>query len=48
MRKKTKRNPASKPKTRKMESSPRGKRKPPSTAKDKEELIRIWSEDLCE
>lgn len=48
MRKKAKRTPASKPKTRKMESSPRGKRKPPSAAKDKEELIRIWDEDLCE
>jgi len=50
MRKKAKRKPSTKPKARKVESGSKGKLKPkiPSTAKDKEELIRIWDEDLCE
>ncbi len=50
MRKKAKRNPPSKPKPRKVESGSKGKSKPktPSTAKEQEELIRIWDEDLCE
>jgi hypothetical protein len=70
MRKKAKRNPASKPKSRKVEGGPvttkdtgqtektnrrQGNRVSrissgpcPATAKDKEELIRIWDEDLCE
>ncbi len=50
MRKIAKSNPLPKPKSRKVESGSRGKSKPqtPSTAKDKEELIRIWDEDLCE
>jgi hypothetical protein len=50
MRKKAKRKPSTKPKSRKVESGSRGKPKPqtPSTAKEKEELIRIWDEDLCE
>jgi hypothetical protein len=48
MRKKGKRKSISKPKIRKVETGSRGKRKPPSNTKDKEELIRIWDEDLCE
>jgi hypothetical protein len=50
MKKKAKRKPPSKPKIRKVESGAKGKRKPPaaSTEKDKEELIQIWDEDLCE
>ena len=50
MRKKAKRKSPSKPKIRKVESGARGKRKSQTsaTAKDKEELIRIWDEDLCE
>lgn len=50
MRKKAKRKAPSKPKNRKVESGAQGKPKPKTqtTAKDKEELIRIWDEDLCE
>lgn len=48
MRKKAKRNPTAKPKTRKVNSALKVNRKPPATVKDKEELIRIWGEDLCE
>lgn len=50
MRKKAKRKPPSKPKSRKVESGLKGKRKPgtPVSIKEKEELIRIWDEDLCE
>ena len=48
MRKKPKRKLPSKPKSRKVESGSKGKPKTPSTNKDKEELIRIWNEDLCE
>lgn len=50
MRKKAKRKGPPKPKSRKVESGPRGKRKPgtPASLKEKEELIRIWDEDLCE
>ena len=48
MRKKAKRKTTSKPKPRKAESGPKGKRKTPVTPKDKEELIRTWNEDLCE
>ncbi len=50
MRKKAKRKPPSKPESRKVESGAKGKRKSqtPSTANEKEELIRIWDEDLCE
>jgi hypothetical protein len=50
MSKKAKRKLPPKPKIRKVESAPGGKRKPGTSAsiKDKEELIRIWDEDLCE
>ncbi len=48
MRKKTKRKPPSKPKIRKVESGAKGKRKTQTSVKEKEELIRIWDEDLCE
>lgn len=48
MRKKAKRKAPSKPKIRSVESGPKGKRKTPSATKEKEELIRIWDEDLCE
>jgi len=50
MKKKAKRKPPSKPKIRKVESGAKGKSKPESqsSAKDKEELIQIWDEDLCE
>jgi hypothetical protein len=48
MRKKAKRKAPSKPKSRKVESGLKGKRKPPFITKEKEELIRIWDEDLCE
>jgi hypothetical protein len=50
MRKKAKRKPPSKPESHKVESGAKGKSKPQtaSTTKDKEELIRIWDEDLCE
>jgi hypothetical protein len=50
MRKKVKRKAPPKPKTRRVESGSRGKSKPktPSRAKEQEELIRIWDEDLCE
>jgi len=47
-RKKTKRKSPSKPHSRKVESNAKGKPKSQTTAKDKEELIRIWDEDLCE
>ena len=48
MSKKAKPKRSSKP--RKAESGPQKKPKPktPSTAKEQEELIRIWDEDLCE
>ena len=50
MRKKARIKSPSKPKIRKVESSPKGKLKPrtPSATQNKEELIRIWDEDLCE
>jgi hypothetical protein len=48
MRKKAKRKAPSKPKSRKVKSGSKGKRKAPSTEREKEELIRIWNEDLCE
>ena len=48
MRKKANRKAAAKPKSRKVESGSKGKRKSPATAKEKEELVRIWNEDLCE
>ncbi|MDH3257396.1 MAG: hypothetical protein OEM27_07245 [Nitrospinota bacterium] len=49
-RKKAKPKRASKPKIRKTESGAqkKPKLKTPSTAKEQEELIRIWDEDLCE
>lgn len=48
MRKKAKRKVPSKPKSRKVKSGSKGKPKALSTVKEKEELIRIWDEDLCE
>jgi len=48
MRKKSKRKAPSKPKTRKVEPGSKGKPKALTTDKEKEELIRIWNEDLCE
>ena len=48
MKKKSKRKAPAKPKSRKVESVPKGKQKPPCNAKEKEELTRIWDEDLCE
>ena len=50
MRKKAAKKAVVKPKSRRVSSASGGKRKPlnTSTAKDKEKLIRIWNEDLCE
>ena len=48
MRKKPKGKAPSKLKSRKVPSGSRGKRKTPTITIEKEELIRIWNEDLCE
>jgi hypothetical protein len=49
-RKKAKRKFPSKPKIRRVGTGSKGKSKSPATSnvKEKEELIRIWDEDLCE